>query len=86
MFLDILKAFNQVWHKDLVRKLKQNGISSNLLETLFDFFKDLKPLNEQNCLTTSSFEWAFQRKMRFHPDSSEQAQEVIFTRKLQKLN
>ena len=29
--------------------------------------------------------WAFQQKMSFNPDPSEQAQEVIFPRKLEKL-
>ena len=30
-------------------------------------------------------EWAFQLKMSFNPDLSKQAQEVIFTRKVQKV-
>ena len=33
------KAFNKVWHKGLIFKLKQNGISGNLLSTLTDFLK-----------------------------------------------
>ena len=55
MFLDISKAFNKVWHQDRLHKLKQNGISGNLLETLTDFLKDRKQtvvLNGQN------FSWA----------------------------
>ena len=51
MFLDISKAFNKVWHQGLLYKLKQNGISGNLLETLTDFLKDRKQrvvLNGQN--------------------------------------
>ena len=50
MFLDISKAFDRVWHLGLY-KLKQNGISGNLLETLTDFLKDRKQrvvLNGQN--------------------------------------
>ena len=141
---DISKAFDKVWHQGLLYKLKQSGISGNLLEILTGFLKDRKQrvvLNGQNSLwanieagvpqgsilgpllfliyindlpdnqstnvklfaddtslfsvvhdiTTSSCdlnydlirvrEWAFQWKMRFNPELSKQAQEVIFTRK-----
>ena len=141
---DISKAFDKVWHQGLLYKLKQNGISGNLLEILTGFLKDRKQrvvLNGQNSLwanieagvpqgsilgpllfliyindlpdnqstnvklfaddtslfsvvhdiTTSSCdlnydlirvrEWAFEWKMRFNPELSKQAQEVIFTRK-----
>ena len=147
VFLDISKAFDKVWHQGLLYKLKQNGISGNLLETLTDFLKDRKQrvvLNGQNSswanieagvpqgsilgpllfliyindlpdnlstnvklfaddtslfsvvhdIATSSCdlncdlnrvsEWGFQWKMSFNPEPSKQAQEVIFTRKLQK--
>ena len=33
VFLDISKAFVKVWYQGLLYKLKQNGISGNLLET-----------------------------------------------------
>ena len=33
------KAFNKVWHKGLIFKLKQSSISGNLLGTLTDFLK-----------------------------------------------
>ena len=147
VFLDISKAFDKVWHQGLLYKLKQNGISGNLLETLTDFLKDRKQRvvwNGQNFsrknieagvpqgsilgpllfliyindlpdnlstnvklfaddtslfsvvhdIATSSCdlnydlnrvrEWAFQWKMSFNPEPSKQAQEVIFTCKLQK--
>ena len=51
VFVDISKAFHKVWHQGLLYKLKQNGISGNLLETLTDFLKDRKQrvvLNGQN--------------------------------------
>ena len=51
VFLDIPKAFDKVWHKGLIYKLKQNGVAGNLLKTLADFLKDRKQrvvLNGQN--------------------------------------
>ena len=50
VFLDISKAFDKVWHKGIIFKLKQNGISGKLLSVLSDFLKDMKQrvtLNEQ---------------------------------------
>ena len=37
VFLDISKAFEKVWHQGLHYKLRQNGISGELLNTLTDF-------------------------------------------------
>ena len=51
VFLDISKAFDKVWRQGLLYKLKRNGISGNLLETLTDFSEDRKQgvvLNGQN--------------------------------------
>ena len=51
VFLDISKAFDKVWHKVLIYKLKQSGVAGNLLNTLADFLKDRKQrvvLNGQN--------------------------------------
>ena len=42
VFLNISKAFDKVWHQGFLYKLKQNGISGNLLETLTEFLKDRK--------------------------------------------
>ena len=50
VILDISKAFDKVWHKGIIFKLKQNGISGKLLSVLSDFLKDRKQrviLNEQ---------------------------------------
>ena len=37
VFLVISKVSDKVWHKGLLYKLKQNGISGNLLDTITDF-------------------------------------------------
>ena len=42
VILDISKAFDKVWHKGIIFKLKQNGISGKLLRVLSDFLKDRK--------------------------------------------
>ena len=42
VFLDISKAFDKVWHKGIIFKLKKNGISGKLLSILSDFLKDRK--------------------------------------------
>ena len=50
-FLDISKAFDKVWHEGLILKLKQNGISGELLHILSDFLSNRKQrvlLNGQN--------------------------------------
>ena len=149
VFLDISKAFDKVWHEGLLFKLKQNGISGNLLNVITDFLYQRKQrvvLNGQHSswtnvqagvpqgsilgplffliyindlsdgLTsnpklfadgTSLFsvvqninstandlnsdlikisDWAFQWKMRFNPDPKKQAQEVIFSRKINKID
>ena len=42
IFLDISKAFDKVWHKGLILKLKQNGMTGDLLNILIDFLKEKK--------------------------------------------
>ena len=42
VFLDISKAFDKVWHKGLIHKLKQNGIGGPLLKILTYFLKSRK--------------------------------------------
>ena len=40
VFCDVSKAFDRVWHIDLVLKLKQHGISGSLLDWLTDFLSN----------------------------------------------
>ena len=50
VFRDISKAFDKVWHKGLLFKLSQNGMSGNILDLLSSFLSDRKqsvPLNGQ---------------------------------------
>ena len=42
VFLDIAKAFNKVWHGGIISKLKQNGISDDLLNILSAFLGNRK--------------------------------------------
>ena len=147
VFLDISKAFDKIWHKGLIFKLKQNGTSDKILNIITDFLSFRKQrvvLNGQaspwvsieavcprgsilgsllfliyindlsdglsttaklfaddtslfsivqnfntstshlNSDLSKSSNWAFQWKMSFNPDPSKQAQEVIFSRKIQK--
>ena len=42
VFLDISKASDQLWHEGLIFKLKQNGISGDLLNFLCDFLRNRK--------------------------------------------
>ena len=42
VFLDISKAFNKIWHKGLIYKLQQNGISGELLNILIDYLNRKK--------------------------------------------
>ena len=47
-FIGISKAFDKVWHIDLIYKLHQYGFSGNLLALLIDFLSNRKQ---------SSFKW-----------------------------
>ena len=51
VFCDISKAFDRVWHKGLLFKLKQNGIEGALLEWLSSYFSNRK----QYVVLNSSF-------------------------------
>ena len=51
VFLDISKAFDKVWHEEIIFKLKQNGFSDDLLNILSDFLRNRKQrvtLNRQS--------------------------------------
>ena len=51
VFLDICKAFDKVWHKGLLYKLKSYGVEGELISLLECFLRDRKQrvvLNGQN--------------------------------------
>ena len=63
IFLDISKAFDKVWHDELIFKLRQNGICSEMINILEDFQSNRKQgvlLNGQ-CLS-----WVF--TLVYHKD------------------
>ena len=56
VFLDMSKAFDKVWHEGLLFKLKQNGISGNLLNVITNFLyqrKQRAALNGQHSSWTN---------------------------------
>ena len=56
VFLDASKAFDKVWHEGIIIKLKQNGISNDLLNILSDFLRNRKQrvtLNGQSSSVTN---------------------------------
>ena len=55
VFLDISKALDKVWHDGIIFKLKQNGISGNLLSLLSNFLRNRKQRVLLNGQTSS---WA----------------------------
>ena len=140
---------NKVWHEGLLFKLKQNGISGNVLNVITDFLYQRKQraflnghhsfwtnvragvsqgsilgplffliyINDlSNGLTSNSklfaddtslfpvvqnikstandlnsdlikiSDWTFQWKMRFNPDPKKQAEEIIVSRKINKID
>ena len=42
VFLNILKAFDRVWHNGIIFKLQENGILGNLLKVLKHFLTNRK--------------------------------------------
>ena len=55
VFLDIPKVFDKVWHEGIKFKLKQNGISDDLLNILSDFLRNRK---QRVMLNVQSSSWA----------------------------
>ena len=53
IFLDISKAFDKVWHKELVCKLKSYRISGNLLKLIENYLTDRKQRVVLNGQTSS---------------------------------
>ena len=57
VFLDFSKSFDKVWHKVLLFKLSQNGISNNLLHLLSSFLSDRKQREQRVLLNGQTSEW-----------------------------
>ena len=55
VFCDISKAFDRVWHKGLIRKLKSVGITGKLLEWFCNYLSDRK---QHVVLNGVSSDWA----------------------------
>ena len=55
VFLDISKAFDKVWHKGLILKLKQNSLSDKILNIITDFLSFRK---RQVVLNRQASPWA----------------------------
>ena len=54
VFLEISKAFDKVWHEDLIFKLKQNGIEGALLTLLTSYLSNRK---QRVVLNGTKSEW-----------------------------
>ena len=52
IFLDISKAFDKVWHEGLIFKLKQNGVSGNLLKLFINYLSNRKQRVVLNGMST----------------------------------
>ena len=68
-------------YENLVSNPKLFADDTSLFSVIFD--KDLSAKNLNDDLNRIN-KWAFQWKMSFNPDPNKQAQEVIFSRKIQK--
>ena len=55
IFCDISKTFDQVWHAGLIHKLREEGISGNLL----DWFTNFLFKRRQSCATLGESLWTF---------------------------
>ena len=53
-FLDISKAFDKVWHKGLIFKLKTYGVEGNLLKLLENYLTDRQ---QKIVLNGRTFSW-----------------------------
>ena len=79
--------FILIYIKDLSQNLSSNpklfADDTSLFSVVHDTNQSKINLNDD---LEKISNWAFQRKMSFNPDIKKQAQEVIFSRKLQKSN
>ena len=55
VYFDMSKAFDKVWHEDLIFKLKQNGIEGKLLGLLQNYLSNRKQCVVINGMESSGF-------------------------------
>ena len=53
VYLDISKAFDRVWHTELLYKLRRCGISGNLYNLLQSFLSNFKQRTVSNCKSSA---------------------------------
>ena len=56
IFLDISKAFDKVWHRGLIFKLKRAGINGNLLSWFTDYLNNRR---QRVVINGQHSEWGF---------------------------
>ena len=79
--------FFLVYINDLSDCLTSNPKSTADDTSLFSVIHNINsPANDLNGDLTKISYWAFQSKMKFNPDPNKQAQKVIFSRKVNKID
>ena len=82
MFLDILKAFDKVWHDGIILKLETYGVKGKLRACYQRLVLNDSSQDELNYDLQKVGHGTFQWKMQCNPDKKKkQAQKAIFSKK-----